>query len=130
MTRHSVDNIENNHEGVNTHENKDDYSNERHNSNPVNNQNNVAQDDTEPAVTTRTGRTSNKPIRLIANILQEMYIWFCKILQEADTGRLNLYQEVNTFENIEPVNCVRKEYSINNTRVIVYVMFLMTNKFT
>ena len=68
VTSQSVDNIENNHEGVNTHENKDDYSNERHHSNPVNNQNNVAQDDTEPAVTTRTGRTSNTPIKLIANI--------------------------------------------------------------
>ena len=59
-----------------------------------------------------------------------MYISFCKILQEADTGKLNLYQEVNTFENIEPVDCVREEYSINNTRVIVYVMCPLTNNFT
>ena len=41
----------------------------------------------EPTVTTRIGGTSYRPIRLITNMLQETYVGFCKMLQEADTGR-------------------------------------------
>ena len=50
--------------------------------------------------------------------------------QEADTGRLNLYQEEDTFENIETEDCVREEYTNNNARVIAYMMSHMTNKLT
>ena len=63
-------------------------------------------------------------------MLQEIDIGFCKVIQEADTGRLNLYQEEDTFENIEIEDCVREEYTNNNARVIVYVMCHMTNKLT
>ena len=52
------------------------------------------------------------------------------MLQEADTGKLNLYQDENTFENIGPEDCVREEYTNNNARVISYVMGHMTNKLT
>ena len=41
-------------------------------------------------------------------MLQETNVGFCKMTQEADTGRLNLYQEEDTFENIETEDCVRE----------------------
>ena len=52
------------------------------------------------------------------------------MVQEADTGRLNLYQEEDTFENIKTEDFVREEYTNNNARVIAYVMSRMTNKLT
>ena len=61
-------------------------------------------------------------------MLQKTDVAFCKMIQEANTGRLNLYQEEDTFENIETEDWVREEYTKNNARVIAYVMSHMTNK--
>ena len=63
-------------------------------------------------------------------MLQETDVGFCKMIQEADTGRLNLYQDEDAFENIEPEDCVREEYTNNNARIIAYVMSHTTNKLT
>ena len=48
------------------------------NSDPVNNSNSVTEIETVPTVTTRIGRTSKGPIRLIANMLQKQMLVFVK----------------------------------------------------
>ena len=63
-------------------------------------------------------------------MLQETYVGFCKMLQEADTGRWNLYQDEATYESIELEDCIREECTNNNAKVIAYVMGHMTNKLT